>query len=202
MRLGFVLAVFMLAAALPSQAVAVSKAEKDALYGEIRRWSLNAASQVMSFDHTNYAERLRVNAGLFTPLGCRGFMRSMLDYGISDGIVERKETITFKDIWKKRVVTDVYNNIGVEEEDQDRAGLRSWEVEVPMILIFTKAEIVRDYRFVANLRVKETGDPKTRFKIDGWFAKLHRGSMEPRYFKAKRPRKDYAYCYTLFPDDD
>lgn len=131
-------------------------------------------------------------------------MLSMLNYGLSDGAATDQDSIIVKGIWKKRVVTDLYDQIKIEEEEEDkeRKGFYRWQVEVPLLLTLANDRTARDYRFVVVLRIKQVEAQEGGYKISGWSVNHHRESIPPKYSKAWRPRKDYAFCYALYPDDN
>lgn len=78
-------------------------------------------------------------------------MRTMLDYGIADGVMKRKETLVTNSFWKKHVRLDPYDQITIDEEEEDeRYGLYTWKVTVPLILTFRGA---RSPRITASRRM-------------------------------------------------
>lgn len=197
-------ALVLLTLTFPGEAEAVLSPEKKARFRNLQIWSFQAVSAALTFNIDNFESRLRENSALFTPAGCRSFMLSMLNYGLSDGAAKDQDSIIVKGIWKKRVVTDIHDQIRIDEEEEDKArkGFYTWQVEVPLLLTLTNDHTARDYRFVVVLRIKQVEAQEGGYKISRWSVNHHRDSIQPKYFKAYRPRKDYAFCYTLYPDDD
>lgn len=168
------------------------------LRNAMKHWVFQATSSALTFSHDTYLERLSANAKYFTPKGCRSYMRTMLDYGISDGVMERKETLVTTSFWKKHVRLDPYDQITIDEEEDDRYGLYKWKVTVPLILTFTRGKYSQNYRFMADVRVVQLTEADGSFKIDTWFVSAITGGMTPKNFKPDRPKKDYLYCYRLY----
>ncbi len=181
---------------------ALAKQDLKQLRTDMKHWVFEATSNALTFSHDTYLERLSANAKYFTPKGCRSYMRTMLDYGISDGVMDRKETLVTNSLWKKYVRLDPYDQITIDEEEDDKYGLYRWKVTVPLILTFSRGKFSQNYRFIADVRVVQLTTADGSFKIDTWYVSSVTGGMTPKNYKADRPKKDYLYCYRLYESEE
>jgi hypothetical protein len=192
---------FLLLVFCASPALAAQDLKK--LRTAMKHWVFEATSNALTFSHDTYLERLSANAKYFTPKGCRSYMRTMLDYGIADGVMKRKETLVTNSFWKKHVRLDPYDQITIDEEEEDeRYGLYTWKVTVPLILTFSRGAFAQNYRFPADVRVVQLTAADGSFKIDTWYVSSVTGGMTPKNFRADRPKKDYLYCYRLYDSEE
>lgn len=168
------------------------------LITEMKRWAIKVAFENLTFSYDNYFNRIKENKDFFTNKGCRTYMISMLDYGISDGVILRKETLQPLDIWKKYPHSNILDQVEIEDEHIDEFGLYTWKVSVPLVLSFRTETSESRYRFIAIFKINQLEKNSAKFKIETWYASARRGGFTPRFYKRNRPKKDYQFCYDLF----
>ena len=184
----------------PSFAIGESKAYKERL-DAVRRWAFHATTNLLTFSHDTYFDNIKANQHLFTGDGCRSYMKRMLDYGISDGVIERGDTLVTEEIWRNKVRTDILKIIDVDEKDQNDYGAYTYKVEVPLIMRFENGLSKKKYRFIAVLEMVQLQPDKHVYKIETWYSHNRRGAMLMSHYEANRDEEDYYYCDILYGKD-
>ncbi len=197
-----VLSVFCFPLLFPSStnALGESKAYKERV-DAVRRWAYAATTNLLTFSHDTYFDNIKANQHLMTGDGCRTYMKRMLDYEISDGVIERKDTLVTEEIWRNKVRTNILKVIDVDEEDENDYGAYTYKVEVPLIMRFENGLRKKRYRFIAVLEVLQLQPGKHEYKIDKWYAHNRRGAMLMSNYDSDRDEEDYYYCDILYGKD-
>lgn len=180
-----------------SIASVASKKEKQALEMELRYWAFNAVTTLLTYNHNNFTENIEQNKALLTERGCKTFLWTLDKYGLSDGIIERKESLITNELWRIRSVTKEILLIRVNDlHDKEPR----WHVWVPLILKRQKGLLNTRYRYQAHIEIKMEGTPH-KFIITRWLPSSDALGIPIKHKNKKFKEKNYPECDSILYKD-
>lgn len=167
----------------------------------LKKWSYNALSEIMTFNHDNFMDRLDANKALQTEDGCKRLLWIMEIFNIKKAI-NRKESVriiprqkftinrTIENISFDLTGGKIVKTLGYSE------GTKMWKIYIPVAIEYSKGLKKSSWKFVAAIRVMALSDRIGDYAIISWYPASSRKSMKRKH-DTKFKSKNYEVCESI-----
>ncbi len=173
----------------------------------LRKWSLEAVSKILTFNHDTLMERFAENKDLQTEMACRKSLWILQIFEI-DKAIERKEAlVTSRN--QRFPIKNTLEKIGVDPASKRTIerlgypeGTKIWDLYVPVSIEFSKKMKTQSYKFLANIRVLARSNKIGDYVIISWYPAQTQKTIQ-RDSKKRFNKKNYEACEKIdFFDTD
>jgi len=199
------LTLFLICLYIPTQCMAQAPKPISIMSEEelaLRKWSLNAVSQIMTFNHDDLEERLKTHKDLMTENGCKKYLWILDVFEINEAI-ERKENVTTS-ATNKYPLRHTIGRIEIDALNKKRKNklgysknTKIWDIDVPVSIEFAKGLLKQQYRFIASLKVLALSDKIGDYVIIKWTPRFTGKTMNPTHGSTKYKGSRYNTCESI-----
>lgn len=183
--------IFLITAVNSSNADARVSKELETLRFEAKVWTLQSLKSMMSVPKDAFVPHVIANKHNFSKKGCNAFVNILHNYDINKQMNQNDSLKA--ELWEMKINREPHEHIMITSEQEYR-GNHTWRLEVPIQLVFKKSSRVRKRNFIADVVVKETGNPRQKFEITNWYTKENPRGMKPINYNPDAPLTKIDEC--------